>query len=45
MAAFQKPADRTKTQSFKVKLKSLPFYIRTFSAMLNGMPEVAANLA
>ena len=40
MAAFQKTADRTKPQSFEVKLKRLPFYIRTFSAMLNGVPEI-----
>jgi hypothetical protein len=41
MAASQKLADRTKPQSFKVKLKCLPFYIRTLPAMLNGMPKIA----
>ena len=40
MAAFQKPAKRTKPQAFKVKLKCLPLYIRTFSSILNGMPEI-----
>ena len=38
---FQKSTYRTEFQSFKVKLKSLPFKIRTFSAMLSGMHEGA----
>ena len=42
MAAFQKPADRTKPQPFEVKLKRLPFYLRTFPAMLDGTPEITS---